>query len=296
MKRTGVIGLGDMGSGLAKNLLAAGFPTAGFDLSEARMAAFVEMGGNAASGARDVGANADAVFVMVMSGDQAKEVIFGEDGLVRSLRPGAVVILSATVRASEAKEIAKGLEGTGIEMIDAPVTGSFAGAQAGTLTIMAAARTDVLEAHRDVLGAVGKKIFHVGEEIGQGQSVKACLQALIGAIFGATFEAAVLAAKAGISGKVLYDVLSNSAAANAITDNALEKILDRAFVGTGSHIATMHKDLSIVLDMARENGVPMFTTAAAMQLFQCGKSKHPDGDNWIVTRVLEDIVGTEVKW
>jgi 3-hydroxyisobutyrate dehydrogenase-like beta-hydroxyacid dehydrogenase len=296
MKRGGVIGLGDMGSGLAKNLIAAGFATTGFDLSEARMAALVEMGGRPASSAREVGQNADAVFVMVMSGDQAKDVILGTDGLVRSLRPGAVVILSATVRASEAQDIARGLEGTGIEMIDSPVTGGFAGAQAGTLTIMGAARKAVFDAHQDVLGAVGQKIFHVGETIGQGQSVKACLQALIGSIFGATFEAAVLAAKAGISGKVLYDVLSNSAAANAITDNALEKIMDRAFVGTGSHIATMYKDLTITLDMAREHGVPMFTTAAAMQLFQCGRSKHPDGDNWIVTKVLEDIAGTEVKW
>ena len=58
----------------------------------------------------------------------------------------------------------------------------------------------------------------------------------------------------------------------------------------------MHKDLTIALDMAREQGVPLFTAAAAMQLFRAGKSKHPDGDNWIITKVLEDIAGTEVKW
>ena len=296
MKRAGVIGLGDMGSGLAKNLIAAGFATTGFDLSAARMAAFVEMGGKPAASAREVGEGADAVFVMVMNGDQAKSVILGEQGLVRSLRSGAVVILTATIRASEAQDIAKGLEGTGIEMIDSPVSGGFAGAQSGTLTMMAAARKDVFDARRDLLDAVGKEIFHVGEEIGQGQSVKACLQALIGAIFGATFETCVLAAKAGISGKVLYDVVSNSVAGSRATNTALQKIFDRAFVDTGSHIATMHKDLTITLDMARELGVPMFTTAAAMQLFQCGKTKHPEGDNWIVTRVLEDIVGTEAKW
>lgn len=296
MKRAGIIGLGDMGSGLAKNLIAAGFATAGFDLSETRMAAFVAMGGKPAASAREVGDNADAVFVMVMNGDQAKSAILGEAGLIRSLRPGAVVILSATIRASEAQDIAKALEGTGVEMIDAPVSGGFAGAQSGTLTMMAAARKDVFEAHRDVLAAVGETIFHVGEQIGQGQSVKACLQALIGAIFGATFEACVLAAKAGIRGQVLYDVISSSVAGSRATNVALQNIFDRAFVGTGSHIATMHKDLTITLDMARELGVPMFTTAAAMQLFQCGKSRHPEGDNWIVTRVLEDIAGTEARW
>ena len=85
MKRAGVIGLGDMGSGLAKNLIGAGFETTGFDLSERRMSAFVEIGGRPAASARAVGEAADAVFVMVMNGDQAKAVILGEDGLVRSL-------------------------------------------------------------------------------------------------------------------------------------------------------------------------------------------------------------------
>jgi len=296
LKRVGVIGLGDMGSGLAKNLIEAGFETAGFDLSDERMAAFTALGGKAAGSAGEVGQNAAAVFVMVMNGDQAKAVILGADGLVQSLAPGATVVLTATIKASEARDIAKGLEGTGIEMIDSPVSGGFSGAQSGTLTMMAAAKTAVFDANQDVLGAVGEKIFHVGEEIGQGQTIKACLQGLIGSIFTATFESAVLAAKSGISGQVLYDVFSSSGASNAITNNALQKILDRAFVGTGSHIATMYKDLTITMDLAREEGVPMFTAGAAMQLFQCGKSKHPEGDNWIVTKVLEDIVGTEVKW
>jgi 3-hydroxyisobutyrate dehydrogenase-like beta-hydroxyacid dehydrogenase len=296
MKRVGVIGLGDMGSGLAKNLVKAGFETWGSDLSEQRLAAFADLGGRPAASAREVGAEAEAVFVMVMNGDQAKSVILGEDGLVRSLKPGAVVILTATIRASEARAIAKGLEGTGIQMIDSPVSGGYEGAQSGTLTMMAAAKKDVFEANQDVLQAVGGRIFHVGEEVGQGQTIKACLQGLIGSIFTATFESAVLAAKSGIGGQVLYDVFSNSGASNGITNNALRKILDRAFVGTGSHIATMYKDLTITMDMAREEGVPMFTAGAAMQLFQCGKTKHPEGDNWIVTKVLEDIAGTEVKW
>jgi 3-hydroxyisobutyrate dehydrogenase-like beta-hydroxyacid dehydrogenase len=128
-----------------------------------------------------------------------------------------------------------------------------------------------------------------------GQTVKACLQALQGAIFTATFETAALAAKAGVSGQVLYDVVSTSGAGCGVTRTALENIVDRKFVGTGSHIGTMYKDLTIALDMARELGVPLFTAAIAMQLFQAGKTKHPDGDNWVVTRVIEDIVGAELN-
>ena len=296
MKRAGVIGLGDMGSGLAKNLIKAGFATTGFDLSEPRMTAFAESGGTPAASVGEVGGQADAVFVMVMNGDQAKAVIFGERGLMATLAPGAAVILTATIKAAEARDIAAGLDGSGIALIDSPVTGGFEGAQGGTLTLMTAASPDVLEANRDVLTAISAKILHVGEAVGQGQAMKACLQTLLGSIFTATFESAVLAAKSGISGRAFHEVITNSGASSGITNNALQKILDRTFVGTGSHIATMHKDLTIALDMAREQGVPLFTAAAAMQLFQAGKSKYPDGDNWIITKVLEDIVGTEVKW
>ena len=128
-----------------------------------------------------------------------------------------------------------------------------------------------------------------------GQTVKACLQSLNGAIFSATFEAAALAAKAGVSGQVLYDVVSTSSASCVAANTSLENIIDRKFTGTGSHIATMYKDLTIALDMARELGVPLFTAATAMQLFQAGKTKHPDGDNWVVTRILEDIVDSELS-
>jgi len=295
MMRAGVIGLGDMGSGLAKNLIAAGFATTGCDLSERRMAAFVELGGRPAASAREVGENADAVFVMVMTGDQAKAVVLGEDGLIRSLQPRAVVILSATIRPEEARAIAQGLDGSGIDLIDSPVSGGFPGAQSGTLTLMAAAPEAVLKRWRPVLEAVGSRIHHVGETPGMGQTVKACLQSIIGSIFAATFEAATLAAKAGVRGQVLYDVVTTSGAGCGITRTALENIIDRKFTGTGSHIDTMHKDLGIAMDLARALGVPLFTAATATQLFQAGKTKHPDGDNWVVTRVIEDIVGAELN-
>lgn len=294
MKRVGVIGLGDMGSGLAKNLIAAGFETSGFDLSADRMAAFKDMGGIAANSTAQVGEGADAVFVMVMNGDQAKSVILG-DGLASTMAKGSVVLLTATINAAEARDIAAGLEGTGIDFIDTPVSGGFPGAQGGTLTLMAAGTPAAMERAKPAMQAVSQTIHHVGEDAGTGQIVKACLQSLIGSIFSATFEAAVLAAKAGVSGQVLYDVFSTSSAGSGITNNALEKIIDRQFEGTGSHINTMYKDLTISMDLARDLGVPLFTAATAMQLFQAGKTKHPDGDNWVVTRVAEDIVGAQLK-
>ena len=292
--KTGVIGLGDMGSGLAKNLMANGFETSGFDLSDKRMADFAGMGGVACAGAGDVGRHADAVFVMVMNGDQAKSVIFGEDGLAATMGEGGIIILTATIKPSEAREIGAGLEGTGLRMVDSPVSGGFPGAQGGKLTMMAAAPDDLMAAAQPVMDAVSGTIHHVGTAAGEGQVMKACLQSIIGSIFSATFEAAALAAKAGVSGQALYNVVSTSGAGCGITKTALENIIDRQFEGTGSGIGTMHKDLTISLDMAEEMGVPLFTAATAMQIFHQGKTKYPHGDNWICTRIMEDIVGAEL--
>ncbi|MGI9394807.1 MAG: NAD(P)-dependent oxidoreductase [Boseongicola sp.] len=292
--RAGVIGLGDMGSGLAKNLILNGFETAGFDLSEARMDAFREIGGMPASSPSDVGANADAVYVMVMNGGQARAVIFGDDGLVASMAPDSAVFLSATIKPSEARDIGTELEGTGLHLIDTPVSGGFPGAQGGTLTMMAAAPSDVLDRYAPVMEAVSANIHRVGIRPGDGQTVKACLQSLIGAQFSATFEAAALAAKAGVSGQVILDVFSTSSAGCGIVNNALQKIIDRQFEGTGSHINTMHKDLTISMNLGEELGVPLHTASAAMQIFHSGRTKYPDGDNWVCTRVIEEIVGAEL--
>ena len=142
--------------------------------------------------------------------------------------------------------------------------------------------------------AVAGAIHRVGTAPGEGQTVKACLQSLIGSIFSATFEAAALAAKAGVSGEVLYNVFSTSSAGCGVTNSALGNIIDRHFEGTGSHINTMHKDLTIALDMATKNGVPLHMASTAMQLFEAAKTKFPEGDNWIITKLLEEIVGAEL--
>jgi len=293
--RIGVIGLGNMGSGLALNLVKAGFETTGFDLSEDRMQALRDMGGIAADNAGGAGQGADAVFVMVMNGQQARSVILGPDGLAATMRPPATIIMTATITASEVREIWSALAPTGIRLIDAPVSGGFPGAQSGTLTMMVAADDVTLEDNRQVLEAVGQTIHHVGAEPGMGQTVKACLQSLIGSIMTATFEASVLAGRAGVDADVLYKVFSTSNGACVSGMTALENIIAGRFSETGSHIATMYKDMSIAMDLAREQGVPLFTAAAAMQLFQAGITRHPDGDNWAVTRITEEIVGTGLR-
>lgn len=298
MNKVGVVGIGDMGSGLAKNLLKAGFQVCGFDPSAERLAAFVEAGGAAMEAPSAVGAASEAVFVMVLNGRQVQEVVLGTDGqggLRAAMAPGSVIVLTATIKPEEAREVASALEGSGIDLVDTPVSGGFPGAQNGTLTMMAAGRDAALETARPAMEAVSATIHRVGEEAGMGQTVKACLQALIGSVFSATFEASALAARAGVKGEVLHKVVSTSSAGSVITSGALENVIDRRFEGTGSHINTMHKDLTISVDLARELGVPLFMAATAMQLFEAARTRYPEGDNQVVARIYEDIVGAGLK-
>ena len=189
------------------------------------------------------------------------------------------------------------IQGTGLRLIDSPVSGGQFGAEAGTLTMMVAADWAAFADNRDVLNAVGEKIFHVGEEIGMGQTVKAALQALIGVSFVGIFEALALGAKAGIKGETLYEVFSSTHVANTpFFKDCAKKIMDRQFEDGGSHIATMVKDLGISMALARDSGMPLFATSSAYELFQAGISLYPEGDNWAIVKFLEQFSGAEVRW
>ncbi len=282
--------------GMARNIIKGGFELTGYDLRKERMDMLEEAGGKRAGSPSEVGANADTVFIMVMTGKQVADVVSGKDGLLETMKPGSTIIVSATIQPSEAREVSKAIFQAGLNMIDSPVSGGKAGAEAGTLAMMASGEKEVWEEAQDVMQAVGENVFHVGDEIGIGQTVKASLQALIGSTFAAIFESLVLGSKAGVNGEVLYEVFSASGVSSPILKECAKLIMDRKFKGTGSQIATMYKDLGITMNMARENGVSMFTTSSAHELFQAGISMFPDEDNWSVVKLLEQIADTEVKW
>lgn len=293
MKKVGVIGLGNMGMGMAKNLIKSGFSVIGFDLDDKRLLKLKENGGSTATSTVQVGEETDAVFVMVMNGEQVKAVVAD---LATGLKDRGTIILTATITPEEAREAYSIADLEGVSMLDSPVSGGMDGAHNGTLTLMTAGKKSVFNDCIKILEAVSSNIFHVGEEIGEGQTVKASLQAFIGASFTAIFESLVLGSKAGIKGQTLYDVFSASGVGSPLFKNCASLIMDRKFKNTGSHISTMYKDLGISLDMAKKNGVPLFTAGAAYELFQAGISMFPDEDNWSIVKLLEQISGTEVHW
>ena len=296
MGRVGVIGLGAMGIGIARNLLAAGFATTGTDLRPERLELLGEAGGTPVPTCAEVGECVDALFVMVLNGTQARDALLGPDGALGTMRAGGTVMLTATILPSEVRSLQKPLSAKGVHLIDTPVSGGKSGADNGTLTLMAAGEAAVLERNRSVLEAISNRIFHVGEDIGQGQTVKAALQAFIGCLFASTFESLVMGVNAGVKGETLFDVIRASAAGSPLFEHCARQVLDRKFEGTGSGIGTMYKDLGISMSVARDAGAAMFSTSSAYELFQAGMSRYPDEDNWAVAKILEEIAGQEATW
>ena len=294
-KNVGIIGLGDMGIGMAKNIVKNGFELTGFDLRAERLEMLSKLGGRPAASSREVGENSNIVFVMVLNGEQVKEVVMGKDGLLDGMKEGSTIVVSATINPSEVMALEEPVLSKGINLVDTPVSGGKSGADNGTLTFMTATKKEVFDDCKPIFEAVAKDIHYIGDKIGMGQKTKASLQALIGSSFTAIFESLVLGVKAGVPADTLYKVFSTSGVSSNLFKGCAKLIMERKFEKTGSHIGTMYKDLGISMGMAKENGCMMNTTAAAYELFRAGFSLFPDGDNWSIVKLLEQIAGIEVK-
>lgn len=294
MAKVGLIGVGNMGSGMARNILKADHDLWVFDLRPEQLAPLVEEGAKAATSPKEVGENSDFVFIMVMDGDQAREIVSGEGGLLEGMSAGSTFICTATIHRYELEQVAATLADVGIDVVDSPVSGGAPGAAAGTLTMMVAAKKDVFDRALPVLQAVGENIVHVGEEIGVGQTVKASLAVLIGVTYAGIFETLALGVKAGVKPEILCEVIGTSVVGSFLFRDTAKNIMERNFVGQ-SRIGTMHKDLGIARALAREYGVPLFTASSAAEWFQAGISVRPEESNWAIIKILEGMLGIEVK-
>ena len=295
MKNIGIVGLGNMGMGMAKNLVAKGFSVAGFDMNKGTLDAFAELGGQPANSSAAVGERVDIAFVMVVNAKQSTEVISGKNGLLDTMKPGSVIVVTATIGSAAVKKIEALANVKDVIVIDCPVSGGQKGADAGQLTLMASGNKQAFDSCAGAFEAIAKNVNFVGEEVGQGQVVKACMQGLVGCIYSGIFEAMVLGVKSGVSAEALYSVIGTSVANTPLFQGSVPAIMDRKFAGTGSNIGNTYKDLTITLAMAEENGVPMMITGAAKQFFQAGITKFPNQDNQCLVKLLEDVVGVEVK-
>ena len=203
------IGLGNMGSGMAANLVKAGHEVYGCDLSDDLCAAHVEKGGKAVEGVlKDFDAsNIDAVITMLPSGKHVAK-IYMED-MARNLKQGTLLIDCSTIAVEDARALAQGALERGYPAVDAPVSGGVAAAEAGTLTFMVGGSTDHFEMARPFLEIMGKNVFHAGAS-GNGQVAKVCNNMLLAISMIGTCEAFNLAEKLGLDAQTFYDISSTA--------------------------------------------------------------------------------------
>lgn len=290
----GFIGLGAMGRGMAATLVRAGFRVQGYDVSPASLQSFAEAGGIPTASVAEAAADAGVLVIMVVSADQAEQVLFGA-GAAEALPAGSVVILSSTVSASFARRTAQRLEAHGLEMLDAPVSGGVAKAAEGALTIMASGRPAAFEKAGEVLETMAAQIYRLGETCGQGSTVKMVNQLLAGVHIAAAAEAIALGVKAGVDPQVLYDVISNSAGSSWMFQNRVPHMLSGDYTPL-SAVDVFVKDLGIVLETGKEIRFPLPLSATAHQLFLAaaagGLGREDDA---AVVKVFEQLAGISVR-
>jgi len=203
------IGLGNMGGGMAANLAKAGFDVQAFDLSADAVARAVSHGAKAAPTIADAVKNADAIVTMLPAGKHVREVYLGENGVAANAKPGTLCMDCSTIAVDDARSVSKDLTARGFVMVDAPVSGGTAAAEAGTLTFMVGGASEAFERATLYLEKMGKNIFHAGA-IGNGQAAKIANNMLLGISMIATSEAFNLAEKLGLDAQTFFDISSKA--------------------------------------------------------------------------------------
>lgn len=270
VKNVCVIGLGTMGMGAAKSCIRAGLNTYGGDISDKALETLKEAGAvKVSKNAKEFGAELDAVVVLVVNAAQVKTVLFGDDPqdcLASSLKKGTPVMVSSTMAAADAKEIAAKLAEYGLPMLDAPVSGGGIKANAGEMTVMASGAPETFEALKPVLDAVAAKVYNIGTEFGLGSSVKIVHQLLAGVHIAVAAEAMAMAKKAGIPLDIMYDVVTNAAGNSWMFENRMAHVLKGDYTPL-SAVDIFVKDLGLVTDTAKALHFPIPLASTAYQMF-----------------------------
>ena len=290
-KVLGVVGIGSMGFGAASTALRRGVVTLGLDAQAEARARFAAEGGRTTDSQAAPGAQSNAVLVLVVNALQTEEVLFGSGGLAGTLKPGAVVITSATVDPALPPARAARLAPLGLWLIDAPVSGGAAKAAAGEMTVMASGAPEAFAAAGPLLDAVAGKVYRLGDAPGIGSTVKIVHQHLAGVHIAAACEAMALGLRAGADGRALYEVICHSAGMSWMFQNRVPHILAGDYTPLSS-VNLFVKDLGIVLDAARKLCLPLPLAAAAHQLYLAtAAAGHGDEDDAAVIKFYAQLAG-----
>lgn len=262
-RTVGLIGLGAMGRGVAANLMAKGFAVLGRDIDAKALAWLREHGGRVADDAAALAAGADIVLSFLVDDRQTEAVLFGEDALAPKLSRGTTVIVCSTMPPRYVRELGERLSALGLNLVDAPVTGGKVGAEAGTLTVMAAGAEGPLAEARPVLECFGRRVYVLGDTPGQGAQMKVVNQLLCGVHIVAAAEALALARRHGLPLETTLEILRSGSASSWMLGDRGPRMVREAFDDVTSAVDIFVKDLGLVLEAARESKVATPVASAA---------------------------------
>nr|WP_062018250.1 L-threonate dehydrogenase [Aureimonas sp. AU4] len=289
-----IVGLGAMGSGMARALLAAGLDVRGFDLSRTALDNLAALGGHPAGSVGDAAQGAAIFITVVVNARQTEDILFGPEGAAARLPPGAVIVSCATMAPDDARRLEARAREHGLLYIDAPMSGGTGRAATGELSFMASGHPDAFAKAEPALDAMAATLHRLGDEAGIGSAFKMVNQLLAGVHIAAACEAVALAARLGLDLQKVYDVIRVSAGNSWMFENRVPHILDADYAPR-SAVDIFVKDLGIVTDMGRATCFPTPLAALAMQMFvmtsAAGMGRDDDAS---VARFLAGLAAVEL--
>jgi 2-hydroxy-3-oxopropionate reductase len=294
MLKVGYIGLGLMGKSIARNILKAGFPLIVHNRSHPAVQELLSEGARGATSPAEVASQVDVVFTNLPDQPDVEKVVFGENGIAAGAHPGLIWVDNSTIKPAAARSLADKLAGIGVLALDAPVSGGDVGARLGTLAIMVGGPAEALDKVMPVLQAMGKTITHVGAA-GAGQVAKAANQIMVAAQMVAMGELLIFSQKAGVDPQKVVDAIKGGAA-QCWTLDVKPPLLFAGNRLPGFKSRMMAKDLNIILETAREYGIPLPSAALDAQLYAAMlQNDMGDLDNSAVIAMIEALAGVELK-
>lgn len=265
--KLGFIGIGLMGRPMTLRLLAAGHEVTVWNRSREKLAPVLEKGARAGASPAGVARAADIVMMCVTDQHAAEQVLFGSEGVVAGGSAQKLVVDFSSIAPASAREFAARLEDQGMGLVDAPVSGGVAGAEKGTLAIMAGGRAEHIERVRPVVMHLAQRFTRMGD-CGAGQATKLCNQIIVGSLIAVIAEAIRLAEAAGVDASKLPEALKGGFADSAPLQIFGPRMAARRFEPSLGSSAIMLKDLDNAVAVAKEKTVPLPMAVTAAQLYR----------------------------
>ncbi len=293
-RTVGVIGLGNMGLPMAKNLVDAGWPVVAYNRSDGPVVELEEYGATRAHSPREVAEAADVIITALPDLAVIQTILSGEDGVIAGLDGGETLIDTSTISPAGASELEALLADADATALDAPVSGGDQGAQDGTLSFMVGGLEEVFERHRDVFETLGSTITYCGP-VGSGQVAKACNQIVLGTTLLGVCEALVFAQRADANIEAVLEAISGGAAACWTLDSRAPKMVTGDFE-PGGYVRYLYDDLEIAQDAADDVGSPMLVTAVVEELLKVAvESGYAEEDISAAIKVVESLAGEQAR-